>query len=224
VQVAGQAVTLQLSDRPVTRLGLSPIQDFLNKITDPSIAAILLTLGTTGLLAELYNPGTYLPGVAGAICLLLAFYALGVLEANWAGLGFVALAFVLFVVDIKAPTHGLLTVAGLACFLLGGFILFNTPELQVPWATLLILAAGTAAFFGFAIAKTVAAHQKRPVTGMEGLIGMVGEVRQPLEPAGMVMVDGELWRAETSNGPVPAGERVTVTGYQGFCLHVRRAA
>lgn len=224
VQVAGgRTVTLHVNGQPQMHVTLNPIESLLNAITDPSIAAILLTLGTTGLLAELYNPGTYLPGVAGAVCLLLAFYALGVLQANLVGLGFVALAFILFVVDIKAPTHGFLTFGGIASFLLGGFLLFNTPNLSVPWVTLSILALATAAFFAFAIAKAVAAHQRRPVTGMDGLIGMHGEVRQALEPNGMVLVDGELWRADVQDGPVPAGEQVTVIGHEGFTLHVRRA-
>jgi membrane-bound serine protease (ClpP class) len=223
VEVAGQPVTLQLSDRPIQPVELSPIEEFLNVLANPTIAAILLTLGTTGLLLELANPGTYLPGIAGAICLLLAFYALGVLEANWIGLGFVALAFVLFLVDLKAPTHGLLTFGGIVSFLLGGFLLFNTPEMQVPWVTLILLALGTAAFFAFAISKALAAQHRPVTTGMGGLIGRTAVVRQTLNPAGSVFIEGELWRAVVEDGPVPVGQQVIVTGYEGVRLYVRAA-
>ncbi len=185
---------------------LSPIQSFLNIITNPALAAILLTIGLNAILFELSSPGGYAAGVVGAICLLLAFYALGTLNANWAGLGFVAVAFVLFVLDIKAPTHGVLTVGGIASFVFGLFLLFNTPELEVPWPTIIGLALVTAAFFAFAIAKALAAQHRRPTTGMESVVGQTAQVRTALEPAGMVFFNGELWKAETESGPLAVGE------------------
>ena len=220
VTVAGQPVKLQLSDRPVEQVPLSPFEDFLNAITNPAIATILLTIGLNALLFEISNPGAIVPGVVGATCLLLALYALGALNANWVGLGFVVLAFVLFVLDIKAPTHGLLTVAGVGSFILGAFLLFNVPGLAVPWATIIAVALLTAGFFAFAIAKAIAIQRRKPVTGMDGLLGQTAEVRQPLNPAGLVLVEGELWRAESDAGPVPAGAQVLITGYQGFRLCV----
>jgi membrane-bound serine protease (ClpP class) len=222
VNVAGKTVRLQLADRAIQPVGLSPVEDFLNTLANPAVAAILLTLGTTGLLLELSNPGTYLPGVAGAICLLLAFYALGVLQANWIGLAFIVLAFVLFVLDIKAPTHGVLTLGGIVSFVLGGFLLFNRPEMQVPWATLIVLALGTAAFFAFAIAKAVRAQRRRPATGIESLVGKAAVVRTALNPDGTVYVDGELWKATVDGEAIPAGQSVVITGFQGFQLRVRQ--
>jgi membrane-bound serine protease (ClpP class) len=221
VIVAGQPVKLQLSDRPVEQVPLSPFEDFLNAITNPAIATILLTIGLNALLFEISSPGATLPGIIGATCLLLALYALGTLNANWVGLGFVVLAFVLFVLDIKAPTHGVLSVAGVGSFILGAFLLFNVPGLAVPWATIIVVALLTAGFFAFAIAKAIAIQRRKPVTGMEGLVGQIGHVRQPLEPAGLVLVEGELWRAESEAGPVTAGGQVLITGYQGFKLRVR---
>ena len=141
---------------------LGPIQDFLNTITNPALAAILLTIGLNAILFELSSPGGYTAGVIGVICLLLAFYALGTLNANWAGLGFIVIAFVLFVLDIKAPTHGVLTFGGIAAFVFGSFLLFNTPDLEVPWPTIISLALATAAFFTFAMAKAWAAQRRRP--------------------------------------------------------------
>ena len=224
VTVAGQPVTLHLTDSPVERVPLSPIQTFLNIITNPSFAAILLTVGLNAILLELSNPGAIVPGVIGAICLLLAFYALGTLNANWVGLGFVVLAFALFVLDIKAPTHGVLTAGGIISFVLGAFVLFDTGSAAVPWATIITLALLTASFFAFAIGKALAIQRRRPATGFDSVIGQVAQVRKPLEPLGMVMVEGELWRAsaEPETGPIPVGERVLVTGRDGFELHVRR--
>ncbi len=224
VDVAGQKVTLQLSDRPLVSVPLTGIESLLNVITDPTIAAILLTLGSSGLLLELANPGSYVPGAAGAVCLLLAFYALGVLQANLVGLAFVGLAFALFLIDLKATTHGVLTVAGIVSFLLGGFILFNTPGTQVPWATLITLALLVAGFFAFAVAKVLAARHRPPFTGLDSMIGQTAEVRKALEPEGMVFLEGELWRACAEDGPVPAGARVQVVGREGFQLRVRPTA
>lgn len=223
VTVGGESIALDLGDRPVEEVPLNPIESFLNIITSPALAAILLTIGLNAILFEISSPGGYAAGVIGVICLLLAFYALGTLEANWAGLGFIVLAFVLFVVDIKAPTHGVLTAGGLISFVLGAFVLFNTGELEVPWPTIIGLALGTGAFFAFAIAKAVAAQLRRPVTGFEGIIGQTAVVRQPLEPEGMVLAEGELWRAESESGPVAVGEKVVVVGRDGYCLRVQRS-
>jgi membrane-bound serine protease (ClpP class) len=133
------------------------------------------------------------------------------------------------VLDIKAPTHGALTVGGIVSFVFGAYLLFNTPEMEVPWATIIALALATSGFFAFAIGKALAAQRRRPVTGMEGLVGQTAEVRQALNPSGMVLVAGELWRAEQENtpqgsapGPIAVGERVVVTGQEGFRLRVRR--
>jgi membrane-bound serine protease (ClpP class) len=222
VTVDGESVTLELSDRPVEEVPLTPIESLLNILTSPALAAILLTLGLNAILFEISSPGGYAAGIIGIICLLLAFYALGALEANWTGLGFIVLAFVLFVVDIKAPTHGVLTAGGLVSFVLGAFVLFNTGGLEIPWVTIIGLALGTAAFFVFAIAKVVVAQRHRPVTGFEGLIGETAVVRQALQPEGMVLAEGELWRAESESGPLAVGTRVVVTGRDGYRLKVRR--
>lgn len=223
INVAGEEVTLNLKDAPVEEVPLGPIQNFLNTIASPALAAILLTIGLNAILFELSSPGGYAAGVVGVICLLLAFYALGTLNANWAGLGFIVLAFVLFVLDIKAPTHGVLTFGGIAAFVLGAFVLFNTPELKVPWPTIISLALATAAFFAFAMAKAWAAQRRRPTTGMESLIGKPAEVRRALTPDGMVYVNGELWNAISESGPIGAGEHVVVTGEEGFALRVKSA-
>jgi membrane-bound serine protease (ClpP class) len=222
VTVNGEPVTLHLAGDPIEQVPLTPLESLLNVITSPALAAILLTLGLNAILFEISSPGGYAAGIIGVICLLLAFYALGTLEANWTGLAFIAVAFVLFVLDIKAPTHGVLTVGGILSFVLGAFVLFNTGQLQVPWPTIIGLALGTGAFFAFAVAKAVAAQRRRPVTGFEGIVGRTAVVREALDPEGMVLAEGELWRAESESGPLAVGEKVIVVGRDGYRLHVRR--
>lgn len=223
VTVHGKEVTLALRNRAVEEFPLNPLEGLLNTITNPAIAAILLTIGLNAILFELSNPGGWVAGAIGAVCLLLAFYALGTLNANWTGLGFIVLAFVLFVLDIKAPTHGVLTVAGIASFVFGAFLLFNTPELTVPWATIIFLAAATGGFFAFVIAKALLAQRRQPTTGGEGLVGLTATTRQPLAPEGMVFIAGEWWRARAEEDAIDAGERVVVVGRDGLLLRVRRA-
>lgn len=221
--VAGQELTLDLAGAPVESVPLNPLESFLNQITNPALAAILLTIGLNAILFELSNPGGYVSGVIGVVCLLLAFWALGTLNANWAGLGFIALAFVLFVLDIKTPSFGALTAGGVVSFVFGAYLLFSTSEVSVPWVTIISLALATAAFFAFAISKALAAQRRQPTTGMEGMRGQIGEVRQPLAPEGMVLVSGELWRAVSESGSVAVGERVVVIGEEGFRLRVKKA-
>ncbi len=224
VSLHGETVKLALRGRTVQEIPLNPLEGLLNAVTNPAIAAILLTIGLNAILFELSNPGGWVAGAIGVVCLLLAFYALGTLNANWTGLGFIALAFVLFVLDIKAPTHGVLTIAGIASFVFGAYLLFNTPELIVPWGTIIFLAAATAGFFAFVIAKALLAQRPQPRTGGEALIGMAATVRQTLDPEGLVFVEGELWRARSEEGAIAAGERVLVTGRDGLLLRVRKTS
>jgi membrane-bound serine protease (ClpP class) len=129
--VAGP-LTLPTANATIERVEMGPVDAFLHAISDPTIAYILLSLGTMGLFFELSNPGSIFPGTIGGICLLLGFYALGTLPVNYAGLLLMAFAFLLFVVDVFSPTHGVLTVGGLVAFLLGSLMLFNVPE-AAPW-------------------------------------------------------------------------------------------
>ena len=135
VQTTAGPVALQTADAPVQRVEMGVVDAFLHAISDPTIAYILLSLGTMGLFFELSNPGSILPGTVGGICLLLGFYALGTLPVNYAGLLLMGFALLLFVVDLFAPTHGILTVGGLVAFVFGSLMLFNVPE-AAPWLSL----------------------------------------------------------------------------------------
>ena len=222
VTAAGVETVLQTKDLPVQRLPMTLPENILHTITDPNIAFILLTLGLNGLLFELSSPGGYAAGVVGGICLVLALYALGVLSVNYAGILFIVLAFILFIVDIKAATHGILTVGGIASFVFGSLILFNSPIYSVSRPLVFSVAFGTGAFFAFAVSKALLAQRKRATTGREALVGKRAIVRAALNPDGMVLLTGELWKARTEEGPIPEGATVEVIGMDGFTVLVRK--
>jgi membrane-bound serine protease (ClpP class) len=224
VQVGQQTVTIHSRGAVQQPIDMTLIEQFLHVITDPNIAFILLTLGLNGLLFELSNPGAIFPGVVGGICLLLGFYALGVLNVNYTGLGLIVLAFLLFIADIKAPSHGVLTAGGILSFILGALILFNTPFYQVSRGLIVSVALVTASFFAFAVNAGVRAQFRKPTTGQEGLIGATAEARSDLNPAGLVFVSGELWRAVVEDSKVAKGEKVQVVGMDGLQLKVRKMA
>jgi membrane-bound serine protease (ClpP class) len=224
VEVNSREVTLETADAAVQEQPMNFVEQFLHIITNPTIAFILLTLGINALLFELSSPGGYVAGIVGAICLLLAFYALGVLPVNYAGLILIGLAFVLFVVDIKAPTHGALTVGGIVSLVAGALILFNSPLYRVSISAVVTVAAMTGLFFAFAIAKAVQAQRKQAVTGREGLVGELAQARTPLDREGTVFVKGELWDAVAIDGAISQGESVEIVAVEGFRLQVRKAA
>ena len=213
--------TLRTADAVVQEFPLGPVQDFLNRIITPSLALLLITLGIQLLVTEFSQPGGYVAGIAGTIALILGIYALGVLDANYAGLALIALAFLLFILDIKLGTTGVLTIGGIISFIAGAALLFYQPFVRIPWLTIISLALLTAAFFAFIVAKVVGAQKRRPWTGMEALLNREAEARTDLTPQGLVYIDG-LWQAEAEDPPIPAGSRVRVVGYEGLRLRVRR--
>jgi membrane-bound serine protease (ClpP class) len=228
VKMQNQTQTLVTSGLPVENVDLSLIEVALQLFTDPNLVFIFLSMGTLAVLIELSNPGGWIPGFAGAVLLLLAFFGLGILPVNWFGLLFLALAFILFIVDIKAATHGLLTAAGAVSFIAGGLILFNSvrvpgiPVISVP------LVVGTGIFIAagfFAIVTIALRAQHRPIMmGRPVLVGKVGVVRSDLNPQGEVQVSGEAWTARPVEGeePIMVGTRVEVVAMEGLKLRVKR--
>ena len=224
VMVRDQTVSLATRGATVSQLPMNAIEGFLHTITDPNIAFLLLTLGMNAIILELSQPGGYLSGVLGAICLVLALFSLGVLSVNWTGLIFVVLAFILLIADVKAPTHGILTILGVSSFILGSMILFSSPFAQVSLTLVVTVGLTTGIFFAFVIAKVFGALKRTPTTGMEGLVGQLAVARSDLDPAGTVFLKGELWQAVTSEETVPRGDQVEVLAVDGFKLRVRRVA
>jgi membrane-bound serine protease (ClpP class) len=207
----------------VEEVPMNFLEQFLHIITNPTIAFILLTVGVNAILFELSSPGGYAAGIVGAICLLLAFYALGVLPVNYTGLILIGLSFVLFVVDLKAPTHGVLTVGGIVSLVAGALLLFNSPLYQVSITAVVSVAVVTGLFFAFAITKVFQTQKRPAVTGRQGLIGGIAEARTALNPSGTVFIKGELWDALATDGPIEAGDFVEIVGIEGFRLNVKQA-
>ncbi|MBC8507291.1 MAG: nodulation protein NfeD, partial [Chloroflexi bacterium] len=195
--------------------------------TNPNIVFILLTIGVQAILIELSNPGGWTAGFIGVVCLSLATFGLGVLPVNWFGLIFLATAFVLFVLDIKAPTHGALTAAGVGSLIVGALVLFNspaTPQFQRVSVPLVVVSSLiTGGIFAVALAFAIRAQRVPVRTGREALVGRVGTVRDeiPVFGPGSVQVGGELWSAESAQGtPITPGSRVEVLSVSGIRLKV----
>ncbi|MCX5785101.1 MAG: nodulation protein NfeD [Elusimicrobia bacterium] len=200
-------------------------QKFLAAVTDPNIAMILMSLGAAGLFIELYNPGLILPGVVGAMSLLLAFYSFQALSANFAGLALILLGFVFFIAEIKVVSYGLLTLGGAVSIILGALMLFNRPSLgglsismTILTSTLISLIAVVAALAWVVLR----AQLRRVVTGIESLAGKKGLAKTALNPKGTVLVAGELWEAESVSGDVAEGAEITVTAVEGFKVRVKK--
>lgn len=214
--------TVGIAEIPFTP---SLIEQLLQTLTNPNIVFILLSIGVQAILIELSSPGGWVAGFIGVVCLALATYGLGILPVNWFGIVFFVLAFVLFLLDIKAPTHGALTVAGVGSFIAGGLILFNSPgipsfqRVSIPLVigTGLVTAVIFAAIVGFALRA-----QKKPViTGQESMKERTGTVVKELNPYGSVQMGGELWTAESENEmTIPEGTKVRVVAVKGLTLVV----
>jgi len=229
VTVAGQPVTLETANASFEPINISFIEELLLIVTDPNIVFLLITIGVQAIIIEISSPGGWVAGFIGVCCLGLATYGLGILPVNYFGLLFIAMSFVLFILDIKAPTHGGLTAAGVGSLIVGALVLFNTPttprfqHVSVPLVIGVSLISG-AIFFGIMMIAVRAQHT--PIrTGEESMIGRMGTARSDLEPKGSVQVGGELWTAELEeeNSFIPAGTRVQVIRVDGLRLIVRKA-
>jgi len=195
---------------------------FLNALIDPTVAALLILLAAYGIITELTTPGAILPGVVGGIAAVLAIVSLANLPVNIAGALMMLLAFALFVADLKANTHGILSFGGVLALLLGMAFLINTGPFGLGVNPIAVLAAAifTTGFFVFFIRKVWAARRRPVTTGAEAIVGSKGEVREELAPEGLVFVRGALWRAVASNGPIHVGTPVRVVGRKGLQLQV----
>jgi membrane-bound serine protease (ClpP class) len=217
----GTEVTLNTTAYQLIRNEMSVVESFLHAISDPNIAYVLLSIGSIGIIAEIYNPGSIFPGTIGAISLLLAFYSLGVLNANLGGILLIVLAFGLFIAEIFVTSYGILAISGVASLVLGSLILFKGgPLFQVNGWLIALVVILVVAFFAFVIQRVVWAHHRQAYTGREELIGKTGIVRSALDPEGIIFFKGERWMAVSETGRVEPGEEVTITKVDGLRLHV----
>jgi membrane-bound serine protease (ClpP class) len=228
VHLAQGDVVLRTGYATVDELNLNVVEIVLGLLTNPNIVFILLAIGVQAILIEISQPGGWVAGTIGAVCLALAFYGMGLLSVNWLGLVFIVLAFVLFFMEFQTPTHGALTVVATASFIVGALILFNSPATPEFERVSVPLVVGTgialAAVVSLVVALALRARKLPLAMGGETLADKEGFVRQTLEPKGMVQVEGELWSAESEDGAkLEAGTRVVVVRIEGLRLIVRKA-
>jgi len=218
-------VTLATKGAPIRPIEIGFRDRFLNVITDPNVAYVLMMLGMLGLFFELSNPGVILPGVIGGISLILAFFAFQSLPINYAGLLLILFGIVLLIAEIKIVSHGVLAIGGMVSMALGSLMLFDAPEVgfRVSWWVIGPTVAATAGLFLFVVAAGVRALGRPPSTGAEGLVGRTATVRERLGPEGQVMVSGEIWRAVAEGEPLEPGAQVRIVGVDGLTLRVAKA-
>ncbi len=215
--------TLSTMDAEVKDIEMGLRFKILNAITNPNVAYILMMIGMIGLYFELSNPGAILPGVIGAICLVLAFYAFQTLSVNYAGLLLIGLSLIFFIAEIKVTSFGLLTVAGIISLILGSLMLFESPQpfmklsLEVLLPTVIIFTLFVLGTMYYA----VVIHKRRPVSGMDGIIDEEGKAISDIDPEGEVFVSGEYWEA-IADEPIKKGENIKVVGAKGLKLKVKK--
>jgi membrane-bound serine protease (ClpP class) len=226
VAVAGRPVKLELAGAELRVIEMTLLERLFNTLADPGVAVLLVMAGLLGLYIEFNQPGMLLPGIAGAVCLVLAAIAFQILPFSWVGLLLVLAGLALVAAELFVMSYGILFALGIGCFLLGGSMLFDVPEagdIELGfWSVLVPIVAGFAVFGGvvvFAVGRTL----RRPQTaGVAELIGLVGRTATPLDLEGRVFVRGEYWSARAGES-LPAGIEVEVTAVEGMRLRVRRA-
>jgi membrane-bound serine protease (ClpP class) len=220
---SGEEVTIDATNYVQTRNEMNAIEKFLQTISDPNIAYILLSLATIGLIVEISNPGMVFPGVAGGISLFLAFYSMGVLNAYWGGIALILLAVGLFIAEYFTASFGLLTAGGIASLVMGSLILFShSPGIEVNKGLIAGVTAGFTAFAVFVIGAIIRGQRRRKATGAEGMIGKIAIAKTPLDPTGTVLTQGELWTAASEGGRVAPGEEVIITKVEELKLWVAK--
>lgn len=223
----GRTITLDTKGAEVKEFEMDWKHKFLDLLSDPNVAYIFLLLGIYGLMFELYNPGSILPGVVGVIAIIIALYSLHTMPINYAGLALILFAIILFIAEIKITSYGLLTVGGIISLALGSIMLIEPDSslefIRISWSVIIPAALITAAFFAFAVGMGIKAQRAKPTTGIEGIVGETGETISSLNPEGQVRVHGEIWRALSEDGKISAGQPVVVTRIENLTLHVKKA-
>ena len=217
----GQTVTLNLAGQPIRDYGMTLKQRILAYIMDPNVAFILLAIGALALYAEFNHPGAVVPGTVGVVFILLAIFALNLLPVRFAALVLILASFVLFALEAKFATHGVLTIGGIVTMVLGGLLLVDAPipEMRVHLLTALAVSVPLGLITAFLMSIALKARRNKVVTGAQGLVGEIGQAQTALSPQGKVFVHGELWDALASAN-VSAGQTVVVRNVDGLQLQV----
>lgn len=229
VQTTEGEITLNTAGLRIEPLNPTLIEQILGMLTNPTIVFLLLFVGVQSILIELSSPGGWVAGFIGVVCLALAAYGLGVLPVNWFGIIFIVLAFALFILELKTPTQGALTVAGVVSLIVGAMVLFNSNPMpgapRVPVPLIIGVSAATGGIFFFMTLFAMRAQRTPHRMGQESLVGRYGVAHGELSPRGIVQLGGEQWTAELLDGEehVSSGERVEVVAVEGIKLRVRKA-
>jgi len=226
IQSAQGTVVLKTKDARLLYLDMSFQENLLSILSDPNIAYILFMLGIFGLLFELYNPGLIFPGVVGVICMVLSFYTMSTLPINYAGLILIIFAIILFVLEIKIVSHGILAAGGVVSLITGSLMLINNQStlevVSISWGVIALVTVLTLLFFFFAISLGIKAQLRKPVTGPQGLINEIGEAITDVDSSGLVKVHGETWKAQSLEGNISAGSKIVITAITNLKLTIRK--
>lgn len=227
VVIKEDTITMHTKGARIETLEMGWAEKLLDLLSDPNIAYILFLLGMYGLMFELYNPGSIFPGIVGVISLILAFYTMHTLPINYAGLALMIFGIILFLLEIKIVSHGMLAIGGAVSLFLGSIMLIRTPSVlefvELSWVVIIVSVAISTFFFVFLLGLGLKVQRKKPTTGIEGLIGEIGETITPLDPEGTVRVHGEFWKAEVIGGSLEKGMPIRVVEIQNLKLKVEQA-
>jgi len=225
VEIKGERKKIEIKDKEIKKVDMGLRERILMVISNPTVAYILLILGFYGLFFEITHPGAVFPGVIGAICLILAFYSFQTLPVNYAGVLLILLSMILFLLEVKVQSHGILGAGGVLSLLLGSLLLFSSdvPFLRISKIAIFTVLITTLLFFFIVIMKAVQAQRKKPVTGKEGMVGEMGKAKTDINKGkeGLVFVHGEIWRA-VSEEEIKKGDKIIVTGFDGLKLTVKK--
>jgi len=225
VQLNNGPKILHTKNATVETLEMGFFQKVLSRISDPYIAYIIMMLGFYGLLFEFFSPGAIFPGIVGVICLILAFYSMSSMPVNYAGLALIIFGIILFLLEVKIISHGLLAIGGTISVLLGSMILFRTSPTQnfvtLSWSVILSVTAFSALFFAFIVTMGLRAQGSKPVSGGNALIGKTAETINSLDPSGQIKLMGETWNAISLSGKINENEKVIIKEIKGLTLYVQ---
>ena len=201
-------------------------QKVLDRLSDPNISYMLMMLGFFGILFELFNPGLIFPGIAGVIFLILAFYSMSSMPVNYAGLALIVFGIILFLLEIKIVSHGLLSIGGIISVLLGSMFLIRDSPLEnivsVSKSIIFATTGVTSAFFIFMVTMALKAQRLKPVTGSSALVGLKGIAMQNIDTNGLVKIKDEIWKAVSAE-KINEGDTVIVKRVKGLTLYVETA-
>ena len=222
----GTTEVMDLESPVIQRIEQTFADRLFSVLANPNVAYLLMALGALGLYVEITHPGGILPGVIGVVFLLLGLYSISVLPISWAGVALIFVALVLFLLEVKVASYGLLTIGGLICFVLGSLMLFDSPipDMRVSLGVILPTAIVLAAVTSFLLSRVLKTHKMQPMTGVEGMVGKIGTVLADIDPIGKVLVNGEYWDARASGAVIPAGNSVRVVAVGDKQIDVEPAA